>query len=328
MSLSQVGLPGQRVDVLNGGDVDPDGRLLSVAEIQQAFRELRARKAVPGASAGPAEDPPAAPVAPAAPGDRRVPARETASLPPAAVTSAGSGSGTRIESDWVAVVAAHAGAGASTTALAVTDVLAAAGPVRLIETAHPTRSGLAATAANEMGLDASGSWRRGVRGTATILRRAGADAPLGWPELDLPGQPTVVDFGLPAPANLARLAEDGPRLVVVCRPSIPGARLAEQVLALLPATRVVVLAVGPRKWPSEVVASLGPRLRELRAAGRVVCVEEDRRLQVTGPTHTDLPRHLIAAASDALRLLDPAREGAASPSAHGAPRSRTKGTPR
>ena len=44
MSLSEVGVPGQRVDVLNGGDVAPDGRLLSVAEIQQAFRELRARQ--------------------------------------------------------------------------------------------------------------------------------------------------------------------------------------------------------------------------------------------------------------------------------------------
>src|SRR3954465_4696067 len=51
MSLSGVGVPGQRVDVLNGGDVAPDGRLLSVAEIQQAFRELRVRKPSEAASA-------------------------------------------------------------------------------------------------------------------------------------------------------------------------------------------------------------------------------------------------------------------------------------
>ena len=43
VSLSEVGRTGQRVDVVHGGDVAPDGRLLSVAEIQQAFRELRAR---------------------------------------------------------------------------------------------------------------------------------------------------------------------------------------------------------------------------------------------------------------------------------------------
>ena len=43
MSLSEVGVRGQCVDVLNGGDVAPDGRLLSVAEIQQAFHELRDR---------------------------------------------------------------------------------------------------------------------------------------------------------------------------------------------------------------------------------------------------------------------------------------------
>src|SRR5439155_25125637 len=115
-----------------------------------------------------------------------------------------------------------------------------------------------------------------------------------------------------------------------CRPSIPGARLAEHLLTRLDARQVAVLAIGPRKWPSEVAASLGPRLRELRAAGRVVSVEEDRRLQVTGPTHTELPRHLTTAAGELLRLLDAAaHEGAANTSAHPAPRSRRKkGTPR
>ena len=65
MSLSEVGVPGQRVDVLSGGDVDPSGRLLSVAEIQQAFRELRARTSAatttPPAPAGRAVPAPTAP---------------------------------------------------------------------------------------------------------------------------------------------------------------------------------------------------------------------------------------------------------------------------
>src|SRR5258705_9110159 len=134
MSVSEVGVPGQRVDVLNGGDVAPDGRLLSVAEIQQAFRELRARKpsepaTCTGRPSGPARG----------------------SQP--AVTH-----GADLDGAWVSVVAAHAGAGASTVALAIADAAAAAGrATHLVETAHPTRSGLVAAANAELGLDASGA---------------------------------------------------------------------------------------------------------------------------------------------------------------------------
>jgi hypothetical protein len=305
MSLSEVGVPGQRVDVLNGGDVAPDGRLLSVAEIQQAFRELRARKPFVAAS----------PLGTDRPGG---PAR--GSEP--AVTR-----GADLDGAWVSVVAAHAGAGASTVALAIADAADAAGrATHLIETAHPTRSGLVAAANAELGLDASGAWRRGSRGQVTIDRRAGNDTPIGWPALTASDDGLVViDLGLPTPDGLSRLATSGCRIVVVCRPTVPGVRLAEQLLNSVTGP-VIVASVGAGKWPGEVSASLGPRLRALRAINAVVPVAADRRLEVTGPTNSPLPKPVATAGQSLLGLIDAAHSGDATASAQSAPRR--KGTTR
>ena len=303
MSLSEVGVPGRRVDVLNGGDVAPDGRLLSVAEIQQAFRELRARKpsepaTCTGRPSGPARG----------------------SQP--AVTR-----GADLDGAWVSVVAAHAGAGASTVALAIADAAAAAGrATHLVETAHPTRSGLVAAANAELGLDASGAWRRGSRGQVTIDRRGGNDTPIGWPAVTASDDGlVVVDLGLPSPDSLTRLATSGCRIVVACRPTVPGVRLAEQLLNSVTGP-VIVASVGAGKWPGEVSASLGPRLRALRAANAVVTVPADRRLGVTGPTNYPLPKPVATAGRSLLALIDAARSGDATASAQSAPRR--KGTTR
>ena len=295
MSLSEVGVPGQCVDVLNGGDVAPDGRLLSVAEIQQAFRELRDRT---DRYSGPTRG----------------------SQP--AVTR-----GADLDGAWVSVVAAHAGAGASTVALAIADAAAAAGrATHLVETAHPTRSGLVAAANAELGPDASGAWRRGSRGQVTIDRRAGNDTPSGWPVLTASDDGlVVVDLGLPSPDSLTRLATSGCRIVVVCRPTVPGVRLAEQLLNSVTGP-VIVASVGAGKWPGEVSASLGPRLRALRAANAVVTVPADRRLGVTGPTNYPLPKPVATAGRSLLALIDAARSGDATASAQSAPRR--KGTTR
>lgn len=346
MSLSQVGVPGQEVDVLHGGDVDPSGRLLSVAEIQQAFRDLRQQER-------PRKRPPTPPLEGEAPG-RRVdagPASGSAhrlgDTGPAAVADdidtargadiprpdtslalAGPLAEVGVERDWIAVVAAHSGAGASTVALAITDAISAAGrPVNLVESAHPCRSGLIAAASAELGTDPTGAWRRGSRQLATVFRRVGDVTPQGWPESGADeGLVTVLDLGLPAPQNISRLAVDQPTFVVVCRPTIPGVRLAEHLLAQLGAARVVVAAVGHRRWPGEVLASLGPRLRALREQGRVVAVPEDGRLQVTGPTHCALPKPVVTAGRAVLALIDVAFPGAVTASAQSAPRR--KGTTR
>ena len=337
MSLSQVGLSGQRVDVLVGGDVAPDGRLLSVAEIQEAFRELKARKnseavnapAPPkpgqvgtGSIAGEADATTTMSTAATGRGDA---ISDTTTLGP---TSRGGDLGEQ----WVSVVAAHGGAGASTVALAIADAAAAAGRfANLVETAHPTRSGLVAAANAELGVDLSGAWRRGSRGQVTIDRRAGTENPAGWPVLAPAGDGlVVVDLGLPTPDSLTRLATSGCRVVVVCKPTVPGVRLAEQLLTSLAPGSVIVAAVGGGKWPGEVTASLGPRLRELRAQNAVVTVPADRRLEVTGPTNSALPKPVATAGRSLLGLIDAARSGDATthhqPVARSTPRR--KGTKR
>jgi hypothetical protein len=324
MSLSEDGVPGQRLNVLNGGDTAPDGRLLSVAEIQQAFRELRARKPSEVATP-PTPEPERVGAAPR--GGGAGPIGNDRSSGPGRSAQAAAPHSADLDGRWVSVVAAHAGAGASTVALAIADAAAAAGrATHLVETAHPTRSGLVAAANAELGVDPSGAWRRGSRGQVTIDRRAGNDNPTGWPDLPAPGDGLIViDLGLPTPDSLTRLATSGGRIVVVCRPTVPGVRLAEQLLNSL--TGPVVLAcVGGGKWPGEVSASLGPRLRELRAQNAVVTVPADRRLEVTGPTNSPLPKPVATAGRSLLGLIDAAHSGDATASAQSAPRR--KGTTR
>lgn len=377
MTMSEVGRRDQLVDPVNGGDVAADGTLLSVAEIQQRFREERARRglnaparstahralppvAAPAATATAVLDPPpsppqqiivrdATPAADPAPGNPsrraapapvapRGPSRPTTPTPSPttpAPTPAASGS-LDLPASWVRVLAGHSGAGASTMALAIADAAAAAGrPSQLIETAPASRSGLVSAASRELDVDATGAWRRGTRPhptTAvhvTIDRRTEDQPPTAWPSTDsatADGQVVTVDLGFVSGDALGR-ATGGP-IVVVCRATIPGVRLTEQMLNRLTDATVVVAVLGARRWPGEVIASCGPRLGALRTAGRVVTVPLDAHLAITGPTHVPLPKAVLAAGRDVLGLLDSAQEGAASPTAHRALRSRRKGTPR
>jgi hypothetical protein len=230
--------------------------------------------------------------------------------------------GDRLAEDWLVVVGAHGGAGASTLALGLSDALAKLDrSVRLIEAAHPSRSGLLAAATAEMGFDETGSWRRGTRGVVEILRRATDDSPSGWPETSSMSADTIVDLGHPMPTGLTRLIEDGPLIVVVFHATIPGARMAEQMLTALGRVPALGAAVGAKRWPGEVLASAGPRLRELRDAGQVVAVDEDRRLRMTGPSHEPLPKAVAAASARLLHLiygdsLTPTRTPASGPRWH------------
>lgn len=331
--------------VANGSDIDPDDRLLSVADIQQAFRELRARRPRAAASRpaaptrlhehsvsespAPAGAPVQAPRRSRRDGDRTTPpARDDThrelwagsgdSGPqrgasrgdsvPAAVAGRGDSSDA-LAADWITVVAAHAGAGASTVALAISDAAAATDRrVHLVDTAHPRRSGLIAAASAELGTDAAGAWRRGSRGRVTIDRRVADVEPGGWPVLPISEEPvvTVLDLGLPAPENLARLAADRTPTVVVCRPTVPGVRLTEHVLSQLADRPVVVAVVGPARWPQAVKANFGPRLRELRSRGRMLRVPVDRRLQTAGLTGDRLPKAVAGAGRSLAALLMPA----------------------
>jgi hypothetical protein len=81
--------------------------------------------------------------------------------------------------------------------------------------------------------------------------------------------------------------------------------MAEQSLIELDGLRVAIASIGPKRWPGEVTASLGPRMRGAREAGLVVGVDLDRRLQVTGLTQAPLPKPLLRAAAELLRLVHP-----------------------
>ncbi|MBN1097727.1 hypothetical protein JKP76_17875 [Blastococcus sp. TML/C7B] len=328
--------------VANGDDVGPDERLLSVAEIQQAFHELRARRPRVAASRLAArmrlhelsvsEAPAGAPVLstrrtrrdgdstalPAgedthrerwADSGDRAPQRGATRGDSAPAAVPGRGDSDALAADWITVVAAHAGAGASTVALAISDAAAATDRrVHLVETAHPRRSGLIAAASAELGTDAAGAWRRGSRDRVTIDRRVADVAPGGWPVLPINEEPaiTVLDLGLPAPQDVARLAADRTRAVVVCRPTVPGVRLTEHVLSQLAEQPVVVAVVGPARWPQAVIANCGPQLRDLRSRGQVVRVPIDRRLQTAGLTGDRLPKGVEAAGRSLAVLLMPA----------------------
>ncbi|MCW2530156.1 MAG: uncharacterized protein JWM76_5016 [Pseudonocardiales bacterium] len=309
MSLSEVGRSGQCVDLLNGGDVAADGRLLSVSEIQQAFQELVARKTVRSTSCPGGTEPDVAEAV-----AHRTSVKPTATVPGISDESRQAGPGVDLGDDWVCVVAAHAGAGASTVALAIADAADRRGQVsHLIDAAHPRRSGLIGATTAEMGLDPTGTWRRGRRGRVTIDRRASEDKPAGWPTaIAIDGGLVVVDLGLPTPENLDRLATSSCHVVVVCRPTVPGARLAEQLLTWMPMVSLTVVAVGVRRWPHEVTATLGPRLRELRVRDAVVAFPVDRQLAVTGPTNGPLPKGVAGAGRLLLGAVDAARSAAAS----------------
>ena len=309
MKLSEIGVPGQFVDVLNGGDVGPDGRLLSVAELQQGFRKLltdlraQPREMAPESDAFSTAGTDSAPVDPV---DR----------------------GADVGLNWIIVLAAHAGAGASTVALAVADAAAAAGnDVHLVESAHPARSGLVAVSDSELGPDPTGTWRRGLRGQVTIDRRADDVTPLGWPDtLEGADVVTVVDLGLPSIGNVTRLAASGARCILVSRATVPGVRFAEQSLDALSDLPVVVAVLGPSRWPGEVTSSLGPRLRRLHADNQVVTVPIDRHIEVTGPTNSPLPKSVLRAGRSLLGLINGVRSDAVSTMALSALRS--KGTTR
>jgi hypothetical protein len=197
----------------------------------------------------------------------------------------------------VVVLPGHAGAGASTVALAVVEGLADRRQARVVEYADPARSGLASASTIELGVD--GAWRRGRRGRADVFRLARATTDV------LPPPPPASDgdhlLVVDAGAALSSAVTEGclpvtdeVRVVVVTRLTVPGIRQTEHVLAAVPG-QVWVAAIGPARWPRAVEAGCGSHLGRLRSRGRVVRVPVDRRLAVRGLTGDRLPRPVAAA---------------------------------
>ena len=234
----------------------------------------------------------------------------------AAAATASGMTGVRPACRAVVVLGAHAGAGASTVAVAVADALSDGGErVRLVDCADPRRSALAGVTSIELGVDAAG-WRRGRRATpggeVLVERLAGPASSVDAVPPPARGGPgwLVVDVGWPAwqavdaTGWVAALLASA-RLVLVHRPTLPGIRQAEHLLAeLLPVDRLPVVAcVGAARWPRVVTASCGPLLGEIHAAGRLVAMPVDQRVEVTGPTADPLPAPVGAAGRVLARLL-------------------------
>jgi hypothetical protein len=274
MTMSQIHHPPQRS--ADPADVNQSHgqSQFSVAELQRVLRQLRA---------GHATSPPA---------DGR----------PKTATRADE---ICLPKDSIQVMGVHPGAGATTIALTIAEAAAANGrPVDLVELADPARSGLVAAASAELGVDASGQWRRGTRaGGVTIHRRAAEGVEATWPPHSTPERHmAVVDW--PGQPVLPVRRRGRPRLVVVVfRGTVPGVRQAEHVLASAPDARFVAAAIGSSKWPRNVCATLGPHLQALRDGKRLVTVPVDRRLETCGLTANPLPKPVTAAGRALLALL-------------------------
>lgn len=235
---------------------------------------------------------------------------------------------TAVPTRWVLVLAALPGAGASTVALAIGEATRAGSAdrdVRLVEyAAGPARSGLAAAAATEMGVDATGDWRHGQRGDLTLYRRetdvrsqqpqARAPQPI-WPaDVTKPrserDQLVVVDLSGATWSAVDDTTDltSADAAVVVLRASVPGVRAAEALMerlysTLRPGTPLVAAMVGPKRCPSVVTAAFGPRLDELRDSNGLVSVPIHRRLTIAGLTGDPLPKPIAAAAEAIVRRL-------------------------
>jgi len=214
-----------------------------------------------------------------------------------------------VDGPVVVVLSGHAGAGASTIALAMGEALAEQAPVQLVEYARPAQSGLVAASTRELGSDDT-CWRRGRRGRLDLFRlaRCPADGETPPPPGDPSGRLLVVDVGWSLAAALLGSqvrCTSSERVVVVTRVTAPAVRQTEQVLAALGGD-VAVAAVGPTRWPRVVAAGCGPRLGELRSRGRVVRVPIDRRLETAGLTGDPLPKPVVAAGRALADLIVPA----------------------
>ena len=205
--------------------------------------------------------------------------------------------------DPVLVLGAHPWAGASTVAVALADAAAAGSRshVHLVDAASPESSGLVCAAEREISSSVDG-WMLGRRGNVEVRRPTRAvTTPGAIPPFDAPPEGfVVVDAGWPLVAlqnesgwlpTLLRTA----RLVVVSRATVPGASRAETALHRLGRDEITLAMVGARRLPDLLVASGGPRVKQLYDAGRIVAVPHDKRLAMHGVDASAAPRGIAAA---------------------------------
>ncbi|WP_152185961.1 hypothetical protein [Segeticoccus rhizosphaerae] len=234
---------------------------------------------------------------------------------PAAAERAATDPASAVGSGGVEPVLPVLGCGGSSgaTTLAVALATAIGVPARVVECASRTLTGLAAAAAAELG--ASGSWIRGTRDQVVLERVGEVLTTLDEvPELlpaDDGATATVLDVAwemgqvLATPGWMATVVRAGNPVVLTATATIPGLRRLEVALDLLGEVPVVAAVRGPvpRRWPKAVRHSAGPLTRSLEREQRLVCTPLDSGLAVRGLTGDPLPRPLLDAAAQLLRLV-------------------------
>lgn len=191
----------------------------------------------------------------------------------------------RSESDrlGLCIDGAHPGAGASTVAVALTDVLGSRRDVTLIDAALDGEIGASEGIEIRVELGMRG-WMGGRRGAARIVQPV--DSPSGT---DDPQGNVIVD-----------VAHGGWDVdVLVCRATVPSVRKAELILER--AHPLAVAVVGASKWPAPVRSSLGPAMQAAWSVEDVVFFPYESALAVNGLTAEPLPVSTLRAAN---RLLD------------------------
>ena len=193
----------------------------------------------------------------------------------------------------VAVHGAHAGAGASTVAVAVADVLdgRGEGDVTLVDLAETDEFGSSEAMQVRADLGLSG-WVGGRRGRARVIRLADQhpDDLVGNVVIDARDRGWGLDID-----------------VLVCRASLPSVRRAESILRERRARAVAVVGAG--KWPRLVLAGLGPHLHAAWGSGGVVFFPHESALEVNGLSAEPLPTTTLRAAARVLDLLAHAELG-------------------
>lgn len=244
--------------------------------------------------------------------------------------------------DWtrfgtvIPVLAGGPGAGASVVAVVLADALAAQGlRVMLVDVADPLRSGLALAADTDgpvtPGPHPGVSIRHAHRGPIRVARLEFSGLPVRSPGM-VPAPAffapttdprdavdvTVVDLGwdpwtvaalpLHGPGGWLRTGVTPPRPVLAVRPTAPGVRAAETLLARLApwqghgmAPVAATVLTGCRKPPATAVAAAGYHLEAL--LGDAVCLPHDPGVAERGVTDIETPVRLQQALSPLLGAL-------------------------
>jgi hypothetical protein len=183
------------------------------------------------------------------------------------------------------------------------------GSAHLLELAATPRAGLVAASSVELGEVAEGWWR-GQRAAVTVERLSRGPRMCAIPAVRPTTDALVVDladaarqWGLES-GPMQLLLERAELVVVVAAATVPGLRQLAASLEQVPdLSKLCVALLGPpvRKWKPAVTAAC-PRAWRPGGNARVVVVEPDPLLSITGVTPDPLPKGVQTAAAHLLRL--------------------------